>query len=507
MLSLVALATLPKLSNAFVWDDLALIVESEFIHQPTNLARVFGVDTMFAADGGKFQHIAQLDTYRPITIATFFVDAAISGKEPLAYHINNLLIHLACVALVYALALHLLWPLYADRSPRETRRIAWWAALWFGLHPLLAEAHVWINGRSDLWCTAFGLSGVLVWLRARACSDTGTRAGLLSLSGALFLLGLLSKESLLPALFVLVVWSTGAFERRLSELDLSRRNLLSFLPIGIAIGAYLLLRWNALSGLRVSAGSPQLALASARLPVLLLDGLTQALLPTRLMPRYLDETYGRLSSAALLGCAALLVALVVLGWIWRRRLPLLAFALAWFTAVLAPASLITTLQWYGFGRFLYLPLTLLSIALADVTFRALTSLRRSPRPALVRLGQLTAVCYVAGLGLRLALNTPAWDGPPAFYTQILTEQPDASHGYGGLGKWLIEEGRPDLAISPLEKAVEVGPRDSRYLNNLGVAFLRSGRRAEALAVAERGMARFPDQRKFRNLHNLASEPR
>lgn len=76
MLALVALVTLPKVRNDFVWDDLALIVESDFIHDVRNLPQVFAVDTMFAADRGKFQAVAQLDTYRPITIATFFVDAA-----------------------------------------------------------------------------------------------------------------------------------------------------------------------------------------------------------------------------------------------------------------------------------------------------------------------------------------------------------------------------------------------------------------------------------------------
>src|SRR6266568_555908 len=82
VLIVVAMATAPSLGNAFVWDDLLLIVQSDFIHEPRSLPRVFGVDTMFAADGGGFQAVAGLDTYRPLAILTFFVDAAISGRSP-----------------------------------------------------------------------------------------------------------------------------------------------------------------------------------------------------------------------------------------------------------------------------------------------------------------------------------------------------------------------------------------------------------------------------------------
>lgn len=495
ILLLVALATLPKLANDFVWDDLALIVESDFIHDFDNLPQAFAVDTMFAADRGKFQAIAQLDTYRPVTIATFFVDAALTGKRPLAYHLNNLLLHLICVSLVYTLGLRLL-------SPQRHHAVPW-ATLWFGLHPLLGEAHIWINGRSDLWCTAFGLAGTLVWFDSSKQASAGRRALLLVVSGVLFLLGLLSKETLLPALLVLMLWQVGLFERPLRNLDWSLCTWLRSLPMGVAILIYLLLRSAALSGMHMSAGDRQITLALERLPVLWLDGLWSAVVPTTVMPRYLDETYARLSSFALVACAALTLLLGWMVWRGRQRWPLFAFGLTWFLAVLAPACLIATLQWYGFGRYLYLPLTMLALGTADRLAVGLDLVRDKATPLIVRLCQVSLVGYVALLGLRLLESTRHWDGPTAFYTQIIAEQPDASHGYGGLGKWLTEQGRPDLGIGPLERAVELGPRDSRYLNNLGIAYLRTGRTADARRVAELGLQRFPDQPKFSKLRELA----
>ncbi|MFT3921892.1 MAG: tetratricopeptide repeat protein [Myxococcales bacterium] len=493
----VTLATLPALHNEFVWDDLALIVESDFIYDPANLGHVFGVDTMFAADGGKFQAQAQLDTYRPVTIATFFLDASMAGKEPFFFHLNNMLAHLICVALVYFLALRLL--------PETRRTAAVWAALWFGLHPLLGEAHVWINGRSDLWCTLFGLSGILVWLRARGTSPGGRSALLHGVSALLFLLGLLSKETLLPALAVFWLWDLGVFVRPLKELERSRTVLLRTLAIWLPVGLYLALRGRALQGMHVSAGGTQLGLALERLPVLILDGLVSALAPTMVMPRYLAEEYARLSPPQLFACAAALAAFGALVWLRRQHWPLGAFAATWFTAVLGPACLIATLQWYGFNRYLYLPLTLLSIALADALGFAFEGLRARTSPTVVRMCQVSVGLYLLMFGVRLLDSVNHWNGSIPFYSQIIAEQPQASHGYGGLGKLLVEQGRPDLALEPLQRAVELNAGDSRYLNNLGIAYLRLGRGKDAFAIAKRGQRLFPDLPKFVRLEQQASQ--
>src|SRR5215468_6959248 len=264
VLGVVALATLPKLRNAFVWDDLPLIVGSDFIHDPANARRVFGVDTMYAADGGRFQSGAGLDTYRPLSILTFFVDASISGKNPIAYHVDNWIAHLVCVFLVFAVARRLL--------PAAHRSYAPWAAAMFGLHPVLGEAHIWINGRSDVWCTLFVLLGTLGYWRS---GEPGRRSPLFGAGAfASFLAALLFKETALTVLPLLLVWPGPSWRRRW--------------PLVLAPIVYLVLRGAALQGIHASGGTTHLALALIRLPVLWLDGLASTLLPTRVMPRYLN---------------------------------------------------------------------------------------------------------------------------------------------------------------------------------------------------------------------------
>jgi tetratricopeptide (TPR) repeat protein len=493
----VALACLPKLGNAFVWDDLEMIVESDRLFDPRNLAHVFWNDTFFVVDGGSFQAQAQLDTYRPITIATFFLDAWLSGREPLGYHLDNLLAHLACVALVYFWTLRLL-ELEAPVQARDPHRLALAAAAFFGLHPILGEAHLWINGRSDLYCTLFGLSGALWWLAAKR---EGASPARLAIAGVLFLLGLLSKETLAPFLLVLLLWDAGLLERAVRALRPSRPQLLRALPPLAALATYTWLRNRALSGLHTSAGSEQIALALQRLPVLLLDGLGNAVLPRGVMPRYLHQEYGRLPTWTPYLCAAVVVAGAV-QFARRRQRPIVALGVLGYAATLAPASLIATMAWHGFGRYLYLPLALLGPVLVLGAAGLLAGVAQQSERA-ARLCRLAGAAYLALFGVRLSASTADWDGPRAFYEGIIAESPDASHGHDGLGRYLLEHGEPARAILELERAVELAPLDSRCLNNLGVAYLRSGRLADASRVATLGLRRFPHQeRKFAQLQAL-----
>jgi tetratricopeptide (TPR) repeat protein len=185
-----------------------------------------------------------------------------------------------------------------------------------------------------------------------------------------------------------------------------------------------------------------------------------------------------------------------------RRWPVTAFGLGTFVAVLAPASLIATMAWYGLGRYLYLPIAVLAPGLADAGTRLMSVVeQRSQRAAL--LCRVASVAYLAVFGVRLFASTWSWDGPLAFYESIIAEAPEASHGHGGLGKYLLERGALPRGTRELELAVQLAPLDSRYLNNLGVAYLRSGRRAEAQRAAELGIQRFPrEAAKFANLRTL-----
>ena len=78
--------------------------------------------------------------------------------SPWVFHAVNLLLHLACVLLVYRLLIVLL----------GSSKAACLGALLFALHPLQAESVGWVSGQGGLLSAAFSLLALLLYLR---CGD------------------------------------------------------------------------------------------------------------------------------------------------------------------------------------------------------------------------------------------------------------------------------------------------------------------------------------------------
>src|SRR5262249_42894265 len=159
----------------------------------------------------------------------------------------------------------------------------------------------------------------------------------------------------------------------------------------LAPAIYLVLRESALHGLRVAAGAPHAEAALRNLGVLWFDGLTSILLPGRVMPRYLNEEYSALPPALLWGALAAALAVGAAAFAAGGRGPLGPFALAWYGLGVAPAALVSCLAWYGFGRFLYLPLAVLAIGIVDGVGR----LRDTLGPRGARMLTAGALAYLA----------------------------------------------------------------------------------------------------------------
>jgi hypothetical protein len=481
LLGCVAAAYAPVFRNGFVYDDTALIVDSRVIHDFRNLPAVFVHSTMYASaqyGGG----VSEVDTYRPVTLATFMWDAQLSGIAPWAYHLTNLIAHLLCVWLVYRLGLAVLAE--ADRS------FAWFGAGWFALSPVPSEAHVWINGRSDVFATLFGLAAVLAWRRGLAArgeahpllADKLRRSGLLTLAAVSYLLGLLSKETLLLCLPAI------ALSPECTRVSIVRRAL-RVAPLGAASLVYLGLRANALGGMRSHENAAQLGGALTRVPWLLLDGLLQSIAPTRAYQRLLYEEYARvplgLLTLAAVGVAALAVAAIA----FRRSAPAVGWGLLWFALPLAPIAIISTMYWPGFGRYLYLPCAGLSVTVATIAARAA---RFAPR---LRRGlSFAALAYAAALLAILEAFIGSYRDSNALYTRTLEHRPDLAYGYGALAASMSTKLQDLESVARLlEIAEHLDPRVPRYAIHHVQTELVLNHRVRAAELAERALQRFPNE--------------
>ena len=469
-LAILALVTLTlgalRFANDFVYDDIQLLVQSRFVYDWGNVPALFVNNTMFAADGGQYAQTAVVDTYRPLTMLTFFVDGALGGGAPWAFHLSNQLGHLAVVLL--------LWAALGRQLPSAPAPARLAACLAFAVHPLLAEAHVWINGRSDVWAGVF--AGVVLWAWPR---DRGTPLRWLGVGAALFA-GMLCKEVVLFITPALLLWTRLRDDRASAHRP----------PIGAALGsvaaaavAYLFARTLALGGMKAGGDSVPLPDLVARIPVLWWDGLVSLVAPRTLMMRHLSEDYASLSALTLGAAAVGAIALAGAALAAWRRAPAIPVGFGWFAATLAPATLIAfTPGWVGFGRYLYLPA--MGLAFAAVGAAAAWRSGAPSTPTVTRIAPVVASAWVIGLALLSVLVTLNYRSNLAFYAAIADEQPERAHGHRGVGESLHALGQLDAAVEALDRAIALEPRlRTPHVNRtMALAQLGAFDRAEASAL-------------------------
>lgn len=173
--------------------------------------------------------------YRPLIIFSYMFDRDVWGALPSFMHLENILLHLCCALLVFAITRRLL-PLWGDKS----LGLALLAGLFFAVHPLTTESVCWISGRTDLLMTVFLLLAVRLTLVA--LSSESILAGLAG--GLALLLASLAKE---VAVFVLpgLLWLIFVYPGQGSLLDRLRSRWPTLLMPMAGTGGYFLLRYFA----------------------------------------------------------------------------------------------------------------------------------------------------------------------------------------------------------------------------------------------------------------------
>ncbi len=245
------------------------------------------------------------------------------------------------------------------------------------------------------------------------------------------------------------------------------------------------MRTAALSGLQATGADTVQRLQALKVyPILVIDGFVAMLTMQPIGIRHLSWEFATLGWGASAGAAALCLALLMAAYAARRILPLALAAVLTTGLMLLPIALVATVPgWGGFGRYLYLPLAITALALAELGLRAHRMLVIS-RPHLrwaVPLIVVTAL-IVEQVGLRHALWVYANQENLAH--AAIEIFPDGPDGWEWLGNVHIEKGELEEARVCFQKATERGPGLFRPRHNLAAALLYTGRPAEALEQLE-----------------------
>ncbi|MCS7049569.1 MAG: tetratricopeptide repeat protein [Verrucomicrobiae bacterium] len=430
---LTLIAHLPALWNDFVWwDDPTHVTQNPVIRALTweNLQAMFT------------QPIAKL--YCPLTWLSFALDYQLWGRNPVGYHLTNLVLHAANVALVFALAHRLLaaeriWP-------------AFFTAALFGVHPLRVESVAWVTERKDVLFTFFYLLALWAW----------TRQARLPVVWTLFLAAALSKPTAVT--FPVVLWLLSRWLGR----PVTAVQVAPFLVVSLVIGT--------VTVLAQATGPEQTIATAAAIPWHVRPALVgycalfyvgKFLWPFALRPIY--PTFDELHWSPV-AYATAFIALTVLCFVLRQKQPSLWRGWLFYLVTLSPTIGILPVGIHVVAdRYSYLAILGLCLPLGSVGGQW-------------RVARGVLVVVVPALMYLTALQTTVWRNTETLFRTVLDHDPTNLPALINLTKWYTAHGDLDTAIALGQRAVTVAPNSDFARLNLAVALQRAGRLDEALKV-------------------------
>ncbi len=386
------------LRNGFAFDDNGIIANNALVHSLSGVWRAFTHPYWPNTTGGQ---------YRPLAIASFTIDWALSHGHAWWFHLVNVLLHVIVCLLVWRV-LSLMLP----------ARGAWFGAVLFALHPVHVEAVSNIVGRLELLMTVCVLAA---WLAHRRNHWSAV---------VWYALALASKETGIVFL-ALAVCHDLLFAGPWRQAIASRRRLYDWyglLTVCYLLVLWLLFRheqfvvvaptwWNATTGqrwltmLRVVPECARLMLAPVDLKI-------------DYTPRVIDLQTS-VTPVIVLGAALVLAAVAAIPATWRR-VPPVAFGILLFAIAVSPVSNVLFPTGVVLAeRTLYLP----SVGVAMIA-GWLFARGMSQRPRLV--GALAAVVCVAFV-VRAWTRTPIWVDSKTLMVNQMRNQPESYRAHDVAG--------------------------------------------------------------------------
>jgi len=479
--ALAALVALPSLWNQFVYDDVQVIVENRLVHSLGSAPEIWT---------SSYWPVGML--YRPLTIQIFSLEWALGGGRPMLFHAVSILLSALTTFLVWRLARRVMI-VSAGESQIAGSLAPWLPAVLFAVHPVHVETVANVVGQSELLAALFTLLAVeryLAW-RTEGSFGPGRRAALAGLT----ILAILSKETgyITPLLMVV------------AELTLFRSPRGGTVPVfglqGGAVIASLLVRLGVLGSL--AGETPAAALSGLRFSERAIGMLAVVPEWARLLfwPAHLQGEYGPPAlplvggpaGARVLGLVILIVAAVILVWLWRRWKPA-AFAVLWVAVTIFPVSnLLAPTGIVLAERTLFLPSVGAVLLIGGIG----TLIAALPRPLSLAAAAL-GVGVIVTAGIRSAERAMVWRTQAAFFTNLQEEAPRTYRAHQVASRFYYGERRYPEAERAARRALELYRGDVNVHAQLGQVLRTQGRCAEAIPVLAEGVEMAPTETTVRS---------
>ncbi|MBI3895917.1 MAG: glycosyltransferase family 39 protein [Acidobacteria bacterium] len=387
-----------------------------------------------------------LGHYAPIQHTFLAILHHCSGMEPFGYHLGQLLIHAACVCLLYFLLKKL-----------EAPRVALLASLLFAVHPTNIETVAWVSETKSTLAFLFFLLSFWAFLRFRD-KEHWSHAILC----ALFLvLSWLSKINTIvaPAIFFLYDYRQGTLKKRQLK-SLTGFFLLSAIFVAIHLASFYK-SGQALEETYYEGPGVHLL----NIPLILSFYFRMVVFPHPLSAWQMMLVFERWNWILIVGWLALLG----LGWLiyWANRT--IQFWALWFFFFLLPVLGIVPFGIWVADRYLYIPAIGIFVLVSQLFFWIGD---RLPRLAQRVAWELAMAGILLAFGWHTWNHLPVWRDDIALWEDTTQRCMTSAYCHTNLGLAHLRQGHVERGVKELIRAVEIRPVP-RYLIFLGDAYTMS----------------------------------
>ena len=458
---LAVLVYIPAFNADFTLDDIPIIEDNAYIHSLDKIPAIW--TTHYWA--GK---IDANDTglYRPLTLTTYNLQYALSGKNAAAYHILNILLHaLVCLALMKLVQL-----LFNDY------KIVVITGVLFALHPIHTEAVAGIVGRAELLASLFIITSMISYHHWRSKGDIKWLLLLLVSTFA----AITSKEHGFLITAILGLQEVYYFFTSKSFSLGDRKKWIAFGSV-ILLSISLWMYRSTITGPPVPH-EQWLGVDSAHRMATALRT-TAEYIGMHILPIHLSADYWTdevpivgLGDPKVLLSILSLVVILTFSFVLRRKLPGVSWGLLFFFLTLLPVSnLLFAAGFLKAERILYIPsiglITVIALLKANLIER-----QNGKIPGLVILGVF--VVLFAGMTWTRAGD---WKNNYTLALATLETSPNSPRFNNMMGLELRAQKKNKEALVYFEKAVKANPNHVPALVNLGMEYSNANRSADAVA--------------------------
>jgi len=486
---------LNTLKAPVIWDDITLLADNKPLRDISVIGRVFIDPKLFSHEPGGAM-------FRPITLASFVVNYAVAGWNPIGLRIVNIVLH----AFNAILLMFLLESLLTGSMRNHFYTAVPVAMVWLA-NPAHTEAVDHVSSRSVLLVTFFYLAATLLfikWKRRSSNSRMGFGTPLC------FALALMSKEIAItfPVMTLLVDALTPGEHRKTWPVHIA-----NFAVAGGYFGLRAIMFEAPLGGNYVRPVGVN-ALTQSRV---VLYYMSEIFFPFRLNVNPDFSVSTSLSDPRALAAVLIIAALLMAAFLYRSKSPLISLAVFWYFLALAPTSFIPLKRIVNEHN-IYLPsigcAILLSLIysrlrhfkpklllglfiLMAISFGSLTITRNRAWQSEENLWRAAvrfsphAVLPRVHLG-NIYYNSGRFSSGTSIYRTLSMDEPQSAVFRYRLGIGLFETAQYDEAAKALREAIRLDPKLADAYEYLGHVYLSAGKPREAVeayqTVKTRGLS-------------------